>query len=51
VRDSATAADLTKLVPIRAAAIQPCGCSLVPLRIYFKGSWAKALLDIAKGKI
>jgi len=49
VRASATAADLTKLLPTSAAAIQPCGCSLVPLQIYFEDSWAKALLDIAKG--
>ena len=40
----------SKLLPISAAAIQQCGCSLVPLQIYFEGSWVKALLDIAKGK-
>jgi SsrA-binding protein len=37
-------------LPICAAAIKQSGCSLVPLQIYFKGSWAKVLLGVAKGK-
>ena len=31
-------------------AVKQKGCSLVPLRIYFKGSWAKILIGVAKGK-
>ena len=31
-------------------AVQQKGCTLVPLRLYFKGPWAKVLLGVGKGK-
>lgn len=31
-------------------AITQHGCSVVPLKIYFKGSWAKILVGVGKGK-
>lgn len=31
-------------------AVQQRGCSLIPLKIYFKGPWAKVLIGVGKGK-
>lgn len=31
-------------------AVQQRGCSLIPLKIYFKGPWAKILIGVGKGK-
>ena len=31
-------------------AIQEKGCTIVPMRIYFKGPWAKVLVGVGKGK-
>lgn len=31
-------------------AVQQRGCSLIPMKMYFKGPWAKVLIGIGKGK-
>jgi SsrA-binding protein len=31
-------------------AVMQRGCSLIPLKIYFKGPWAKVLIGVGKGK-
>jgi SsrA-binding protein len=43
---------LAKTVEIRRLlkAMDTKGCTIVPLKLYFKGAWAKLLIGIAKGK-
>ena len=42
-------ANADEIEKLRKAVMQR-GCSLIPMKIYFKGAWAKVLIGVGKGK-